>query len=114
MAAIPYTRVAYLLGIPQRDLPTYMLPSWREPVTQTPTTLSGSPSSLSSYQLEIAFRDGDDWYIYCERNSQTTNRHITAARAVIESQGYRATDETKIIKRGWDRHAIYQRYRKPA
>ena len=116
MASYPYARVAHLLDIDRDTLPAYMQrPSWqRTDRTKTPTTLTGSPSSISSYELTVAYRDraADAWLIYDHDNSRTTNRHIRAVRAVLESQGYRPTDETEIIRVGWDRSAVYRRYQK--
>jgi hypothetical protein len=112
MAAIPYTRIAQLLNIPASDLPAYMRTPYGHRSTSTPTTLSGCETGISSYQLTIAFKDGGDWFIYADRNSPTTNRHLSATRAVIESQGYTATDDIKTLNRGMGRHATYRRYAK--
>lgn len=111
MSAIPYTRVAHILGIDRNNLPAWMQ---HHSVTATPTTLTGCPSALSSYQLTIAYKSGDDWMIYADKNSPTTNRHLSAVRAVIESLGFTPTDDIRIDRNGWNRTYAYRRYTKTA
>lgn len=114
MASYPYARVAHLLGIDRDTLPAYMRSAYSHQSTTTPTTLTGSPSAISSYALTIAYRDraADAWLIYDHDNSRTTNRHIRTVRAVLESQGYRPTDETETLRRGFNRQDVYRRYQK--
>ena len=60
----------------------------RSPRNATPATISGGPESIYSYQLRIAWKDGDDWLVTNERNSPTTNRHIAAAHMAMPELGY--------------------------
>jgi hypothetical protein len=109
MATTPYARVAYLLGIPEDELPI-----WQRTRTgvapKTPTTLTGHTTAISSYQLCIAYKKAEDWYVYDHKNSPTTNRHLSAVRGVLESQGYTATDETTVEHGHWSRSATYRKY----
>lgn len=107
MAHTPYTRVAHLLSIPTSDLPIWQQ---RPTVTATPTTLSGDPDQICSYGLTIAYRSGTGYMVYDDKNSATTNRHVSALKSVLEGQGYRPTDETVPVKQGWDRYSTYRKY----
>ena len=111
MASTPYGRVAYLLGLEPTDLPVWM--QFHKSQT-TPTTLSGCATGISSYQLTIAYKQGDDWMIYDLKNSPTTNRHLKAVRGVIESLGYTPTDELKTNRHAWNGTTVYRRYVKGA
>lgn len=110
MASTPYARAAHLLNVPLTDLPTWMLPSWGDPITKTPTTLTGCPTGISSYALTIAYKKKGDWFIYDQKNSPTTNRHVKAVRGVIEALGFTPSDETETLAHGMDRYSHYRRY----
>lgn len=114
MASYPYARVAHLLGIDRETLPPYMTCPYSHASTTTPRTITGSDRAISSYDLTIAYRDrtADAWLIYDHPNSPTTNRHIRTVIAVLESQGYTRTDETKTLAQGWGKHATYRIYRR--
>jgi hypothetical protein len=88
MASYPLNRVRYLLNLP---LDTN---SYRDPVTQTPTTLSGNPDMLFSYRMPIVWRQQNgDYLVTNERISATTNRHIHAVHSVLSMEYKRIGEE---------------------
>lgn len=110
MPSYPYARVAHLLGIDRDQLPPYMTCPCCHSSTTTPTTITArGDAALYSYDLCILYRDHDDYYVYEEPSSPTTNRHIRTVRAVLESQGYRATDVTHTHRVG-----TYRQYKRGA
>ena len=73
---------------------------WEKGSPGSPATINGGPECIRSYALPIAWRDGSDYIVTNERNSPTTNRHISAAHCAMTEMGYDAiASEVEIINR---------------
>lgn len=63
---------------------------WEKGSPNSPATINGGRECIRSYALPIVWMDGTDYLVTNERNSPTTNRHISAAHRAMTELGYEA------------------------